>query len=270
MPYSVDAARRAGRAGRRTTSGRARSRTCWWRGGRGSRPRAAEDPVRVRAGQVRVRVDHLRLDPQPELACRGARTWSTSGCSPSGQTSSSTYQSPRPAVSSRRPRNQPSSSTNRSTPTSAARSASAGQPVEVVVEVDRLPGVEHHRPRRAGWPGASGCSGAGERSARRAPRRTTLRRATASRTTPPAPAPPRRARRAQHRRPSDSRSAHHGVTAPADVHAPHLAVPEPEPLGAGDQQRGASCPVRPCRVSRSQAPWWNGRRWGCRSRPSGR
>lgn len=42
-----------------------------------------------------------------------------------GHTSGSTIQSPRPFVSSRRRWNQPSSSTKRSTPTFAARSASA-------------------------------------------------------------------------------------------------------------------------------------------------
>ena len=38
-------------------------------------------------------------------------TWSTSGCSPFGQTSFDTVQSPRPEKSSRREPNQPSSST---------------------------------------------------------------------------------------------------------------------------------------------------------------
>jgi len=52
-------------------------------------------------------------------------TRSTSGCNPSGQTSGSTCQSPRPASSLRRPTNQPSSSTYRSAPTSAPYSARA-------------------------------------------------------------------------------------------------------------------------------------------------
>ena len=72
-------------------------------------------------------------------------TASISGVSPEGQRASSTYQSPRPAWSSRRPRNQPSSSTKRSTPSSAAESASSIRVIEVVVEVHRFPGVEHHR-----------------------------------------------------------------------------------------------------------------------------
>ena len=50
-------------------------------------------------------------------------TKSTSGCNPSGHTSGSTHQSPRPAWSSRRRWNQPSSSTYRSTPIAAARRA---------------------------------------------------------------------------------------------------------------------------------------------------
>ena len=52
-------------------------------------------------------------------------TWSMSGCRPCGQTSGETVQSPRLLVSSRRPENHPSSSTKRSTPTRAARSANA-------------------------------------------------------------------------------------------------------------------------------------------------
>ena len=50
------------------------------------------------------------------------RAWSTMGHRPSGQTFWSTNQSPSPALSSRRPSNQPSSSTTRSTPTAAALS----------------------------------------------------------------------------------------------------------------------------------------------------
>ena len=74
-------------------------------------------------------------------------TWSTSGPRPSGQTSADTCQSPRPRWSSRRPPNQPSSSTNRSTPIEAAVSASRCRWSRSVVEVDRLPGVEHQRSR---------------------------------------------------------------------------------------------------------------------------
>ena len=85
------------------------------------------------------------------------RTWSTSGPSPSGQTAGSTVQSPSPPVSSRRSRNQPSSSTNRSTPIRAARSAMALSRPQVVVEVDRLPHVQHDRLERRG--ARAGCAG---------------------------------------------------------------------------------------------------------------
>jgi hypothetical protein len=79
-------------------------------------------------------------------------TWSTSGLSPSGQTSCDTTQSPRPRWSSRRDPNQPSSSTKRSTPIAAAVSASSAQVVEVGLEVDGLPRVEHERPRGGAVP----------------------------------------------------------------------------------------------------------------------
>ncbi len=84
-----------------------------------------EDPVRVRAVEVRVGVDHLRLEPQPELhaqlvhavrerrepvAARRPARWSS--------------RRDRPA-SSRRPPNHPSSRTKRSAPTAAARWASS-------------------------------------------------------------------------------------------------------------------------------------------------
>ena len=63
----------------------------------GIRPKpGAGDPVGVGADEVRVRVDHFRFDPETELH-PAAGTASISGVSPSGQRSSSTYQSPRPA-----------------------------------------------------------------------------------------------------------------------------------------------------------------------------
>ena len=88
-------------------------------GSRPARP-ARTGPSRVGPEQVGVGVDHLRLDPQPELHAQ--RTDVDQRVEPSGQTSA-TYQSPRPAVSLRRLPNQPSSSTNRSTPRRAATSA---------------------------------------------------------------------------------------------------------------------------------------------------
>ena len=79
------------------------------------------------------------------------RTWSISGARPSGWASGDTHQSPRPARSSRRPPNHPSSSTKRSTPTARRPLGEADERVEVVVEVHRFPRVEHDGARaRAG------------------------------------------------------------------------------------------------------------------------
>jgi hypothetical protein len=123
MPYSVT--RPSIRAkSRSVTPGRVRSSTCWCRSGRAGRPGAA----RTQSGWARASSESgLTIsgsNHRPNCRPR-ARTCSTSGCSPSGHTCGSTVQSPRPAVSSRRPRNQPSSRTYRSTPMSAARSARA-------------------------------------------------------------------------------------------------------------------------------------------------
>ena len=118
-----------------------------WRAVTSGPATGCEDPVRVRSVEVGVGVDHLRLDPQPEHHARGRRRSDVSGCSPSGHSSSSTYQSPRPAVSSRRCLNHPSSRTKSSTPRSAASSTSSLQAPEVLVEVDRLPGVEQQPAR---------------------------------------------------------------------------------------------------------------------------
>ena len=83
-----------------------------------------EDPVGVLAEEVGVGVDHLRLEPEPELHAEPVHVLDqrSEALGPDG---GSTCQSPRPAVSSRRPANQPSSSTKRSTPIRAARSAIA-------------------------------------------------------------------------------------------------------------------------------------------------
>ena len=56
-----------------------------------------QDPLRVRAGDVGVRVHRLRLDPQTELHPQPAYVVDE-GASPSGQTSASTNQSPSPAL----------------------------------------------------------------------------------------------------------------------------------------------------------------------------
>ena len=141
------------------------------------------------------------------------RTWSTSGCSPSGHTSGSTYQSPSPAVSSRRPRNQPSSSTNRSTPTLAATSARARQPVEVVVEVDGLPGVQHDGPRA--------CAGG---SAGRAARRASGRRRRPARCAGPG--------EQRGRRPVGLPRREADLAGPQQLAAPSAAACGPAPSGS--------------------------------------
>ena len=134
------------------------------RGDEGSGLRG-EDPVRVRAVEVGVGVDHLRLDPQPEHH-PVVDDVVVNGCSPSGHTSSSTYQSPRPAESSRRCLNHPSSRTKSSTPRLDGVLRQLLQPPEVLVEVDRLPGVEEQLARavrarvvRAGTAGSGGRPG---------------------------------------------------------------------------------------------------------------
>ena len=87
--------------------------------------RAGEDPVRMRAGEVGVGVDHLRLDPQAELHARARARGRRAGAARRARRPRRRTSRRGPAVSSRRWRNQPSSSTNRSTPSSAAVSASA-------------------------------------------------------------------------------------------------------------------------------------------------
>lgn len=84
----------------------------------------AEEPIGVCASEVTVWVHHFGFDPESEFhALLGDMV--DEGVSPFGQMVSSTCQSPSPAVSSRRPRYQPSSSTKRSTPTLAAMLARA-------------------------------------------------------------------------------------------------------------------------------------------------
>ena len=176
-------------------------------------------------------------------------------------------------VSSRRCRNQPSSSTNRSTPTAAAASASARQPVEVVVEVDRLPGVEHHRPRAC----AGGCGRA--RSCRWKPAEQPVQPGAgpgeqhtacayvspgASRTSPGSSSSPPPSTPACPPAPSGSRSAQVTVVAaPGDVHAPDLAVSGSRSRACpATSSRVASWPVRPRRTRAGPAcPWPS--RWRC-------
>ena len=200
-----------------------------------------------------------------------AWTRSISGCSPSGQTSGSTVQSPSPRRSSRRPRNQPSSSTNRSTPTSAAAAASSVSGLEVVVEVDRLPGVDQHLaltgPRR--WCAARSRGSAprrrrGRRPTRRRPARATctLARGRAS-TSPGAEQLPAAEQALALRRPLGVRRV---VAAPRDVDRPHLAGAEPE-AGRAGARAAASRRGRCGRAGRPrcQVPTGHGCRCGTRS-----
>ena len=243
-------ARRAARTGspkRRAGRGRAPA------GGAGHRADQcrAEDPVRVGPAQVGVGVDHLRLEPQAELHA-APRTASVSGCRPCGHTPSSTYQSPSPAVSSRRCRNQPSSSTNRSTPAlrRARRAAAAGR---AVVEVDRLPHVERHRPGPPVGAGAAAGRGATRGSGAETPSSPrplqdpyTIGRASRTR---PGRARPRRAAAAR-RRGEDGDSP------------PEGARPTQPPLPLQ-----ATCIPRRPRRSGSRSPEWPpAGRWGRRDR----
>ena len=133
-------------------SGLTRSRTCWWRHAQ-RQPAAvlvatATDGPTIQSGCARA-TSESRLTISGSTHSPNSMPWpvtaSISGVRPSGHRPSSTYQSPRPAWSSRRPRNQPSSRTKRSTPSSGGRFGEFDQGLEVVVEVDGLPGVEHHR-----------------------------------------------------------------------------------------------------------------------------
>ncbi len=108
--------RRQHRRPRRTQSGwsRARSESSLTISGSTQSPKSMPEPLDA--------VDRADADPGAMLA--------------------STVQSPRPARSERRPWNQPSSRTNRSTPTAAAASTRSVSRTQVVVEVHGLPGVE--------------------------------------------------------------------------------------------------------------------------------
>ena len=118
--------------------------TCCERDSTGVRP-----PVPITQSGCARAVSESRLiisgsNHRPNSMPRSS-TLSTSGCSPVGQTSIETVQSPRPARSSRREANHPSSRTNRSTPSVRRRLGQGDQLLDVVVEVDRLPDVDRHR-----------------------------------------------------------------------------------------------------------------------------
>ena len=81
------------------------------------------------------------------------RTRSTSGDRPSGQTSGSTNQSPRPVRSLRRPEEPAVVEHDALHADRRGAIDELEQCLEVVVEVDRFPGVEHQRP----WAAPGGC-----------------------------------------------------------------------------------------------------------------
>ena len=87
---------------------------------------AASTPPSTHSGCARATSESaltISGSTQRPKSMPAACTCSISGCNPPGQVTGSTNQSPRARRSSERPVNQPSSSTKRSTPTTAAASA---------------------------------------------------------------------------------------------------------------------------------------------------
>ena len=206
------------------------------------------------------------------------RTWSTSGCEPLGPDVRVHPPVAEPGGVVAPAVNQPSSRTNRSTPTRAARSAMRGQPVEVVVEVDRLPDVEHHRLVASGG-GQAALVGvpAGGQAVEAVvgggdvhPRRRRTSRPCASTTSPgssssPPPivvpvagsrstrstrvaAPRRRGRPAPRRAGGEARGAEHDHGGRAETGAAGAALAQPQPVGDRVPLRGALALVAPGEV----------------------
>ena len=235
----------------------------------------AEHPLGVGAHDVGVEVDHLGLEPQAELHAEaldvvdeGAEPLGpdVGGDLPVAQAAVVVAATAEPAVVEHEPLD-------------ADRRRRVGQPpqvVEVGGEVDRLPGVEHERPRagagsRAGRAGGARASG----SARRAPRSSARRRPAArcrSRRAPAAPRPapsasPPPSTAACGPAPSGSRSTRCSWL---PLHATCVAHTSPDrkpkPAVPATMSSVASWPVRPRRPVRSQVPSASGRRCGERSR----
>ena len=170
-------------------------------------------------------------------------TWSTSGCSPSGHSSASTSQSPSPARSCAAPAEPAVVEHEPLDAHLGGRVGQAGQGVEVVVEVRRLPGVDQHR---TGSPGARRVPaqpgvqpGRGVVQPVRRPGADQPRAVVAL---------PRREHdlaRAEQLAPAEQALALGGalgvglvVAAPGDVGGPHLPVAEAEAGHPGGQQQG--------------------------------
>ena len=221
--------------------------------------------------QVRVGVDHLRLDPEAELHPPVADV-ADQRAEPVRPDVSSTYQSPSPAVSSRRCRNQPSSSTNRSTPAAAARSASSHQPVEVVVEVHRLPDVERRRPgaARVPRPGPQPAVEGGRDPVQPGPavRGAQLRRRVLLPRREDDLAGQQQLAAAEPGRRRGGRARRSVTELPLQATCTAQTSPDrkPKPGVPAHRPTVASWPVRPARFSRTQLPIASGCRCGLRSR----
>jgi hypothetical protein len=112
-------------------------------------PGPGQDPVGVGPEQVGVGVDHLRLDPQSELHAQLADLADqrveavgpdVGGDVPVAQPGGVVAAAAGPAVVEHEPLH----------PEAGGHLGQVGQPVQAVVEVDGLPGVEHHRSGGAG------------------------------------------------------------------------------------------------------------------------
>ncbi|GMA32896.1 hypothetical protein GCM10025875_28880 [Litorihabitans aurantiacus] len=110
--------------------------------GRGHPVAAGHDPVRVGAGEVGVRADHLRLDPQPHLHAAGADVVHERVEAAGPHVGVDVPVPQRDAVVA--PAAEPPVVEHEALDPDLGRGVGElGQHVEVVVEVDRLPGVEH-------------------------------------------------------------------------------------------------------------------------------
>ncbi len=207
------------------------------RGQAGAVP-ASKTHSRVGAGQVGVEVDHLRLEPEPEVHAELAH--------PVGQR----LEALRPDAGVDRPvaqragvvaaAEEPAVVEHEALRAQAAPAfGERDQGVEVVLEVDGLPGVEHHGPGRPGPFAAGGGGSAPASSSRPSPHDPYCQRLWND-----SPRPEHDLARQQHltgRQVAGARRGQFGgedlVAAPREVGGPHEPVPEPESALAGDQQQ---------------------------------